>query len=312
MASPHQKKLEDLCRVCGQKLQKSKGTVSSKFECQKWKDFLAENFQIFVEKDLEEIHPQYFCHACYAHPDRRNVVPAIWITHYDDNCSVCTRTREIKKGGRPKKVRRGRKPDLAGPSKALLNPPQDLQDLDTLTKDMPSLRSDNFSERFSFPEDLRKDLLCPVCIQILEKPVETTCQHHFCVECMKGVIDSGQRGSCPVCKENIGLLTKPTRLVLKLIAEQKVICNNCGNSVEYEHSAKHVCGDTTAQEIATTSQQPVVAPQPAQGLQQILKDVQAGQFSSEVEKICTAYVKKKLKESEDGKTVLFKTGGKVF
>lgn len=59
-------------------------------------------------------------------PEGRNVVPATWVTHYDDNCSVCTCTAEIKKGGRPKKVRRGRKPDLAGPSNALLNPPQDL------------------------------------------------------------------------------------------------------------------------------------------------------------------------------------------
>ena len=83
-------------------------------------------------------------------------------------------------------------------------------------------------------------------------------------------------------------------------------------TVNYEHSAKHVCGDTTTQVIARTSQESVVAPQPAQALQQILKDAQAGKFSPEVEKVCTAYVKKKLKESEDGKTVLFKTGGKVF
>ena len=98
MASPHQKNLEDLCLVCGQKLLKSKGTVTLKFECQKWKDFLAKNFQIFVEKDLGEIHPQYICHECYTHHDRRNIAPATWTTHYDDNCSVCTRAREIKKG----------------------------------------------------------------------------------------------------------------------------------------------------------------------------------------------------------------------
>ena len=58
MASPHQKNLED--RLCGERLQKSKGAVTSKFQCLKWRDFLAEKFSIFVEKDLEEIHPQYF------------------------------------------------------------------------------------------------------------------------------------------------------------------------------------------------------------------------------------------------------------
>ena len=71
MASSHQKNLEKLCRICGEKLQKSKGAVSSKFQCLKWKEFLAEKFSIFVEKDLEEIHLQYFCHACYTHPKRR-------------------------------------------------------------------------------------------------------------------------------------------------------------------------------------------------------------------------------------------------
>lgn len=203
MASPHQKNLEDLCRVCGERLQKSKGAVTSKFQCLKWRDFLAEKFSIFVEKDLEEIHPQYFCHACYAHPDRKTVGLATWVTHYDDSCSVCSHAAEIKKGGRPKKARRGRKPDLPDPSRTQnpgLNP---LQDLAALTKDLPSLRFADFSEKFSFPESLRKDLVCPVCLQILDKPVETTCQHYFCVECMKGVIDSGQSGSCPVCKEKL-------------------------------------------------------------------------------------------------------------
>ena len=76
MASIHMKNLADLCRVCGELLQKSKKAVTSEFLCMKWKDFLAEKFEIFVEKDLEEIHPQYFCHSCYAHPYRRTLVKA--------------------------------------------------------------------------------------------------------------------------------------------------------------------------------------------------------------------------------------------
>ena len=123
---------------------------------------------------------------------------------------------------------------------------------------MPSLRFPEFSEIFLFPDNLKKELLCPVCLQIFDKPVETTCQHYFCVEYMKGVIDSGQSGSCPVCKENIGLLKVPTRMVLRLVAEQEVLCTNCGKSVNYEDSAAHVCGDNTAaQAPAAIPQQPV-------------------------------------------------------
>ena len=170
---------------------------------------MAEKFSIFVEKDLEEIHPQYFCHACYVHPER-SVIPVTWVMHYDDDCRVCSHVEEIKKGGRPKKIRRGRKPELCDSSKALQTPSSSFQDLDVLTKDIPSIRFEEFSEKFVFPENLRKELFCPVYLQILDKPVETTCQHYFCVECMKGVIDIGQKGSCPVCKEDIGLLKVPT------------------------------------------------------------------------------------------------------
>ena len=180
----------------------------------------------------------------------------------------------------------------------------------TLSPKTPSIRFDEFSEKFLLPENLRKELLCPVCLQILDKPVETTCQHYFCLQCMKGVIDSGQKGSCPVCKENIGPLKVPTRMVLRLIAEQEVICTTCRKSVNYENSAVHAC-EGAAPAVPPPAQQPVVDPEPAQAMRQILEDAQAGRFSPEVEKICTAYVKTKLKESTDGKTVLFKTGGKV-
>jgi len=72
MAS-HQKNLETLCCMCCENLEKSKGAVTSKSQYLKWKEFFAEKVSIFVEKDLGEIHLQYFCHACYAHPNRRCV-----------------------------------------------------------------------------------------------------------------------------------------------------------------------------------------------------------------------------------------------
>jgi len=43
MASSHHKNLENhSLRICGEKLQKSKGAVTSKFQCLKWKEFFAE------------------------------------------------------------------------------------------------------------------------------------------------------------------------------------------------------------------------------------------------------------------------------
>ena len=109
--------------------------------------------------------------------------------------------------------------------------------LTLLPKTYPLFALINFQRGLSFP----RTLLCPLCLQILDKPVETTCQHYFCVECMKGVIDSGQKGSCPVCKENIGPLKVLTRMVLRLIAKQEVICTTCCKSVNYENSDVHAC-----------------------------------------------------------------------
>lgn len=56
----------------------------------------------FEEKDLEETHLQYFCHSCYVHPDPRTLIKATWLTHYDDNCRVCSRVKEIKKEDSPR------------------------------------------------------------------------------------------------------------------------------------------------------------------------------------------------------------------
>ncbi|CAH3170592.1 unnamed protein product [Porites evermanni] len=181
--------LDDLCRVCGERLQKSKKAVTSKFLCMKWKDFLAENLKFLWKRILKKYTRNIFVilHSCYAHPDRRTLVKATWLTHYDDNCRVCSHVEGIKKGGRPKKPKRGRKAD-SGPS---------------------------FSNSSTFPENRKRDLICPVCLQVLDKPVETTCQHYFCVECLKGLINSA------VCKEKVGPVKIPTRMVLKLIAEQE-------------------------------------------------------------------------------------------
>ena len=109
--------LDDLCRVCGERLQKSKKAVTSKFLCMKWKDFLAENLKFLWKRILKKYTRNIFVilHSCYAHPDRRTLVKATWLTHYDDNCRVCSHVEGIKKGGRPKKPKRGRKAD-SGPS----------------------------------------------------------------------------------------------------------------------------------------------------------------------------------------------------
>ena len=153
MASIHVKNLADLCRVCGERLQKSNKAVTLEFLCIKWKDFLAEKFEIVVEEDLEEIHQQYFCHSCYAHPDRRTLVTATWLTHYDDNCRVCSHVEEIKKGERPKKPKRGRKADSRPSFRRQRTPTKPLYKiLKSLLKTYLLFASRSFPINFPFPK----------------------------------------------------------------------------------------------------------------------------------------------------------------
>ena len=86
-------------------------------------------------------------------------------------------------------------------------------------------------------------------------------------------------------------------MVLKLIAEQDVICKKCGQTVNYEHSSSHVCSNDTA---PVPEQPPAMAAplDPTQTLQQVLEDAQAGNFSPEAEKICTAYVRSRIKNAQ--------------
>ncbi|XP_013210466.1 E3 ubiquitin-protein ligase TRIM31-like [Microtus ochrogaster] len=47
---------------------------------------------------------------------------------------------------------------------------------------------------------LRKDMTCPVCIEILRDPVTTDCGHNFCLQCINQVGKTAENPQCPLCK----------------------------------------------------------------------------------------------------------------
>ena len=60
MSDEHIRHLADLCRICGEKLAKSKGSKESSYLCSSNVQFIQDNFGISVEKDIEEVHPPRF------------------------------------------------------------------------------------------------------------------------------------------------------------------------------------------------------------------------------------------------------------
>lgn len=338
MSVEHINYLADLCRICGEKLSKSKASKEISYVCATNIQFLEEAFGINVEKDVKEVHPTRFCKKCHLTHSR---TPVFWEPHQEEECKTCSLANFIKKGGRPSKPKRGR----GKLSTAVINPKQQTQNevidfcqmADSAVKDIPSNRVADFGEKFSFAGEVPREYFCPVCLDILDKPVETDCQHYFCADCIKGVVTSSSVLACPLCKaDSLTSIRVLTRMVINFIKDLSVICNVCGEKKRYEDCADHECGEgpvavgrnAIPPQIALPQNQPPNQPrpvepvaigalvqQPAQttekSVQELEQEIREGKLSPEAERLGTLFVKAKLGSSTDGKTVTVKTGGKV-
>ena len=65
------------------------------------------------------------------------------------------------------------------------------------------------------------DLVCPICHEIASDPVQTSCGHLFCGECLK-------RSTCPVCRQQY--TSMPDHFNTRRIKGLKVQCPNIGCS----------------------------------------------------------------------------------
>ncbi|XP_071811430.1 uncharacterized protein [Apostichopus japonicus] len=52
---------------------------------------------------------------------------------------------------------------------------------------------------------MQKNLECSICLELLQDPVLTKCEHHFCNFCVLALLQSKKKGSapCPLCKEPV-------------------------------------------------------------------------------------------------------------
>ncbi|XP_012372563.1 tripartite motif-containing protein 5-like isoform X1 [Octodon degus] len=119
-------------------------------------------------------------------------------------------------------------------------------------------------------ENVKEEVTCPICLELMKDPVSTDCGHYFCKLCITSNYESMQHGEgvgrCPVCRityqfenlrpsrhvanivERLRELTLPLKadlcelhgekLLLFCKEDEEVICWLC------EHSQKH-CGHHT-------------------------------------------------------------------
>ncbi|XP_032445601.1 nuclear factor 7, ovary-like [Xiphophorus hellerii] len=66
----------------------------------------------------------------------------------------------------------------------------------------------------------REELLCPICQNTFEIPVTLTCEHSFCVSCLKTNWEERETTACPVCKRRSSKTQPPPDFALKMACDE--------------------------------------------------------------------------------------------
>jgi hypothetical protein len=146
---------------------------------------------------------------------------------HGDGCTVCRKLEESSA--------RGRKPKVASAGR----PPNYLLDLIASIKERapPSLHLDfGLRERLSHHPLVDKDLKCPLCHLLLDRPVNlATCNKLICLTCCTGHLYKQPNLSCPCCgpehKLSSSTVISPSPLILKLLQAIKIPCEQCKQPV---------------------------------------------------------------------------------
>ncbi|EDO26989.1 predicted protein, partial [Nematostella vectensis] len=156
--SIHLQNLEKICRVCGNRLKKYKDRFETSYNCKDHVVFLAETYNLSIEKDDQTIHPSKFCRECFR-SYRIHTREVGFLEKHTDTCSTCR------------------------------------DQIADVTKEIASRRIDNFSKRFELNEVRKDDFYCPICSELLDKPVETIFTHNACGACLTQAL--AVNSSCP-------------------------------------------------------------------------------------------------------------------
>lgn len=57
-----------------------------------------------------------------------------------------------------------------------------------ISRSMDTYRTADFEANFHFKETVKADLCCPICKDILDMPLETSCEYYFCTTCFSGAL----------------------------------------------------------------------------------------------------------------------------
>ena len=77
-------------------------------------------------------------------------------------------------------------------------------------------------EFVNIPKEFLEELKCPICLELVSDPVQTSCGHLFCRKCIKGI------KQCPVDRNNFTTTPSPDHFNHRRVHSFKVKCPNKG------------------------------------------------------------------------------------
>ena len=259
----HLENVKSLCRLCTSNAQtREQIRKNSTILASKWSEKIKTIFDIDIKNDSKTKHGDKICSGCdqfirnikknndtvsEKHLQKVKIIQQTNISFWQDysaafgmeSCNVCSHKKNLSKGGRHKKMKRG-----AGTSY------EHLTDIfsDMVTK-CPEMETSKF-DIVNLSDAQQRRFLCAICINILQpKSIMTPCGHFFCSKCLTGWWRSSPT-SCPVCKmkdidKSLVISTKQGNNLFYLqILELQIQCKTCKDQNSLEVMISHQCSAT--------------------------------------------------------------------
>lgn len=95
---------------------------------------------------------------------------------------------------------------------------------------------------FVHPERISNQLICPICTQVLENPVQTPTEHLFCEDELIEWMARSTRPLCPVTNEVLepDKIRKPSRIILNMLGELQRYCPNKEEGCDWVGNNEHL------------------------------------------------------------------------
>ena len=107
----------------------------------------------------------------------------------------------------------------------------------------PPLPSEDPDPQF-LSSSLTKKLTCPICLGIVNRPVQLFCERIICSGCCCKTIQHAYSVKCPCCNDHIlssSTVYPPSPLLLSLLSDLMLSCiRKCGKAVKLQHYEKHL------------------------------------------------------------------------